>query len=195
MEPDSKRVSLTKPSHRAPEPASGWRDPSTGEIYPSGVPREVPRPTPGFRSGSPAGTAGSIPRPAETPAYSGTKFCSCCGQALAATAVVCPCCGSQTGDIRTVTPPPVVVNNYINTANVSTNIGSAPSTPPVPLAEPKNKWITFILALLFGYLGAHKFYEGKIGMGILYLFTGGLFYIGVIIDMIVALTKPTTYYP
>lgn len=192
MEPDSKRVSLTKPSHRAPEPASGWRDPSTGEIYPSGVPREVPRPTTGFRSGSPAGTTGSIPRPAETPAYSGTKFCSCCGQALAATAVVCPCCGSQTGDIRTVTPPPVVVNNYINTANVSANTGSAPSAPS---AEPKNKWITFVLCLMFGYLGAHKFYEGKIGMGILYLFTGGLFYIGTIIDMIVALTRPTTYYP
>ena len=88
--------------------------------------------------------------------------------------------------------PPVVVNNYINTANVSANTGSAPSAPS---AEPKNKWITFVLCLMFGYLGAHKFYEGKIGMGILYLFTGGLFYIGIIIDMIVALTRPTTYYP
>lgn len=44
MEPDSKRVSLTKPSHRAPEPASGWRDPSTGEIYPSGFPGKSPVP-------------------------------------------------------------------------------------------------------------------------------------------------------
>ena len=26
--------------------------------------------------------------------------------------------------------------------------------------------------------GAHKFYEGKIGMGVLYIFTGGLFGIG-----------------
>lgn len=39
-----------------------------------------------------------------------------------------------------------------------------------------------------------KFYEGKIGMGILYLFTGGLFVIGVIIDLIAILGKPNPYF-
>ena len=26
----------------------------------------------------------------------------------------------------------------------------------------KNKWVSFFLCLFFGYLGIHKFYEGKI---------------------------------
>jgi TM2 domain-containing membrane protein YozV len=43
-------------------------------------------------------------------------------------------------------------------------------------------------------LGAHKFYEGKTGMGILYILTGGLFYIGVIVDFIALLCKPNPYY-
>lgn len=48
----------------------------------------------------------------------------------------------------------------------------------------KNKDLTFILCLLFGVLGVHRFYAGKIGTGILYLFTGGLFGIGSFIDLI-----------
>ena len=38
------------------------------------------------------------------------------------------------------------------------------------------------------------YYEGKAGMGILYLFTGGLFGIGWIIDIIALLGKPPPYY-
>ena len=45
-----------------------------------------------------------------------------------------------------------------------------------------------------GYFGAHKFYEGKVGMGVLYLFTLGLFGIGWFVDLIVLLTKPNLYY-
>lgn len=44
--------------------------------------------------------------------------------------------------------------------------------------------IDFILCLLFGYLGIHKFYEKKILVGVLYLFTGGFFFIGWIYDCI-----------
>lgn len=52
----------------------------------------------------------------------------------------------------------------------------------------------FVLCLLLGYFGAHKFYEGKVGMGVLYLFTLGLFGIGWFVDLIVLLTKPNPYY-
>lgn len=41
-----------------------------------------------------------------------------------------------------------------------------------------------VLCILLGYFGAHKFYEKKIGMGILYFFTLGLFGIGWIVDII-----------
>ena len=45
-------------------------------------------------------------------------------------------------------------------------------------------WIKFIICLVFGYLGVHKFMEKKNGMGILYLFTMGLFGFGWIYDCI-----------
>ena len=39
----------------------------------------------------------------------------------------------------------------------------------------KNKWVAFLLCLFFGVIGAHRFYEGRILLGILYVLTGGLF--------------------
>ncbi len=44
----------------------------------------------------------------------------------------------------------------------------------------------FIVTLTLGWLGIHKFIKGKIGMGILYLCTFGLFYIGYIYDTVKA---------
>lgn len=58
----------------------------------------------------------------------------------------------------------------------------------------KNKWVAFFLCLFFGFFSVHKFYEGKVGMGILYLLTLGLFGIGVLIDFIVLLFKPNPYF-
>ena len=48
----------------------------------------------------------------------------------------------------------------------------------------KSKMTALLLCIFFGYLGAHKFYVGKTGMGLLYLFTLGLFGIGWLIDII-----------
>ena len=48
----------------------------------------------------------------------------------------------------------------------------------------KNQIVALILCLLFGVLGIHRFYLGYTGLGVLYLFTLGLFGIGFIIDLI-----------
>lgn len=45
-------------------------------------------------------------------------------------------------------------------------------------------WTDFVICLLFGWVGVHKFREKKFSMGILYLFTMGLFSIGWIVDTI-----------
>ena len=50
----------------------------------------------------------------------------------------------------------------------------------------KKSMSRFIITLVFGWLGVHKFMDGKIGMGLLYLFTCGLFCIGWIVDTIQA---------
>ncbi len=57
-----------------------------------------------------------------------------------------------------------------------------------------NKWTAFFLCLFLGFFGVHKFYEGKAGIGTLYLFTLGLFGIGWLFDLIRILTKPNPYY-
>jgi len=54
--------------------------------------------------------------------------------------------------------------------------------------SPKSRWLAALLCFLFGVLGVHRFYTGKIGSGILWLLTGGMFGIGWFVDLLVILT-------
>ena len=51
------------------------------------------------------------------------------------------------------------------------------------LTSYRDKTVALILCIFLGYLGAHKFYVGKTGMGLIYLFTCGIFGIGWIVDI------------
>lgn len=53
----------------------------------------------------------------------------------------------------------------------------------------KNKTTRILVTVLGGWFGLHKFLDHRIGAGILYLLTGGLFGIGWIIDIIKALAS------
>ena len=57
-------------------------------------------------------------------------------------------------------------------------------TPTSAETSSKSRGIALILCIFLGYFGAHYFYAGRIGMGILYLFTVGLFCIGWIVDIV-----------
>lgn len=116
-----------------------------------------------------------------------TKFCKYCGSKIPSAAVVCTHCGCQVEEMKHNEQPSIVINNANN--NTNTNINA--STLGI---RAKNKWVSFLLCVFLGYFGAHKFYEGKIGMAILYMFTAGLFGIGWLIDCIVLLFKPNPYY-
>lgn len=48
----------------------------------------------------------------------------------------------------------------------------------------KQRITSLVLCIFLGYFGAHKFYEKKYGLGVLYFFTLGLFCIGWIVDCI-----------
>ena len=51
----------------------------------------------------------------------------------------------------------------------------------------KSRLVAALLCFFLGYLGIHRFYAGKIGTGIIWLLTGGLFGFGALIDFIVIL--------
>lgn len=50
----------------------------------------------------------------------------------------------------------------------------------------KSSLIRLIICLLGGWFGLHKFIKGEIFWGFVYMFTGGLFGIGYVIDLICA---------
>lgn len=47
---------------------------------------------------------------------------------------------------------------------------------------------------IFRLFWVHKFYEGKILLGFIYLLTFGFLGFGIFIDLIIILTKPKEYY-
>ena len=46
------------------------------------------------------------------------------------------------------------------------------------------KLIDILLALFLGYLGVHRFMRGYTISGLVYLFTGGLFFVGYVLDLV-----------
>ena len=129
------------------------------------------------------------------PALRTTMFCTHCGQEISKDAitcpscgacVVCPKCGKQVAALKSEQPN-IIINNSNENTNINHNqVGG--------YGRPKDKWISFFLCLFLGIFGGHKFYEGKIGAGILYLLTAGLFGVGVLVDLIILLFKPNPYY-
>lgn len=127
----------------------------------------------------------TVNAPVQEQVQQNTKFCKHCGKQINAAAVICPNCGCQVEDIAPAAQPNIVINNANTNANTNTIVYAG---------HPKNKWVALLLCFFLGFLGAHKFYEGKIGTGILYILTFGVFGIGVLIDFIALLFKPVTYY-
>ena len=82
------------------------------------------------------------------------------------------------GYIDTVTE---TVKKILNGEKVEDYVG-----PEVPVgAEQSKDWMTtFLLCFFLGGLGVHRYYVGKIGTGILYTLTAGVFGIGYLVDFI-----------
>ena len=114
-------------------------------------------------------------------ARDGAKFCPSCGTALAApaaqvTATVSPVVpGEGASSFQALQPP-------VYQAKVNVNIQGGKCV---------NKVAYVLLAFFLGGLGAHKFYSGKAGMGVLYLIFCWTFIPAIVslIEGIMALTK------
>lgn len=119
-----------------------------------------------------------------------TKFCRHCGGKIPEAAVVCTLCGCQVEEMKQAEQPNIVINNANTNSNVNTNQNIMGALG----VRAKNKWVAFFLCFFLGFLGAHKFYEGRGGSGVLYLLTCGLFGFGWFIDCIILLFKPNPYF-
>lgn len=119
-----------------------------------------------------------------------TKFCKHCGEKIPEDAMLCTHCGRQVEELKTqAQQPSIVINNENTNVNKNANINGA-----MGFGRPKNKWVALALCFFLGFLGAHKFYEGKAGLGVLYLFTAGIFGIGIFVDFITILFKRNPYF-
>jgi len=89
-------------------------------------------------------------------------FCQRCGAQLVPDALYCGRCGHPVGQ----------------------PYRHLPRNPDEPISA-YSGLVALLLCFFLGYLGIHRFYVGKIGTGIVWLVTGGIFGIGWLIDLIV----------
>ena len=59
-------------------------------------------------------------------------------------------------------------------------------------ASDKSRGTALVLCIIGGWLGLHQFYVGRIGKGILYAFTVGLFFFGWIGDLLKIINRTFT---
>ncbi len=82
-------------------------------------------------------------------------YCPNCGKELSDQAKSCPHCGHPLAQAR-----------------------------PGAAVSPKSRLAALLFCVFLGGIGIHRFYVGKAGTGILWLFTAGLAGVGWIIDLI-----------
>lgn len=188
--PDEKTLSATysyEPEQIRQNPVrEAFPEYDSREIYPNIEVRSSPQ-----RNGRDARNHQGYVQPEVQPqtAYN-SKYCKFCAAKIPYDAVVCTHCGRQVEALAgAANAAPVVIHNNNNNNNANYY-----NPPPQYMGRKKDKWVAFFLCLFLGAAGVHRFYEGKIGSGLFWLFTGGCFGIGWIIDLIILLTKPNPYY-
>ena len=108
--------------------------------------------------------------------------CDSCGANVNGT--FCEYCGARMPvervEPQAINAESVVVNNYYFPQGEQVTVTVAPQTVGI---SPKSRTGALVLCILLGYFGAHRFYAGRYGLGILYLLTIGIFGIGWLVDI------------
>lgn len=120
------------------------------------------------------------------------KLCPYCSQEIKKTAKVCTHCGRKIEEEKEYKEK--VYEEKQQERNHNNVEDFVYQTMGYEKIGPFNKWITLLLCIFLGIFGAHKFYERKYTIGLLYLVTGGFCFLGVILDIYLILQKPTEYY-
>ncbi|NLW19918.1 MAG: TM2 domain-containing protein [Clostridiales bacterium] len=107
--------------------------------------------------------------------------CPNCGAPVTPALNSCSYCGGYLAAAAPPAPPqPTVVYKVIHQHQPVRYVRESRSD--------RRRWVAFLLCLFMGHWGIHKFYLGRIGLGLLYMFTFGLFGIGWLVDLVLILT-------
>jgi TM2 domain-containing membrane protein YozV len=129
----------------------------------------------------PTATQSPFAQPAQTASPAGSCFCTNCGNPVSEHAVACMSCGAQPVGHRrfcrncgaALNPEQVVCIRCgagVSTVGVSRSVGGGASSGT---SWEKNKLVAGLLAIFLGGFGAHKYYMGSWGWGI--VFTAAVF--------------------
>lgn len=119
--------------------------------------------------------------------------CKHCGAEVGSEYRLCPYCRTELeyptqNQNNGGGQPTIIVQNVISNENAVSNRNNVGYAVRGIACSPKSKKLTLILAIALGFLGIHRFYVGKVGSGIVWLFTGGGFFFGYIYDIIKVLS-------
>lgn len=101
-------------------------------------------------------------------AEAATQECPFCAEQIAARAKKCKHCG-ETVDVALRKAEEALRASERNGGNVYMNAASSAAVSHDDLYGGKSRVTAIVLALLLGGIGAHKFYLGRPGWGIIYL--------------------------
>lgn len=119
------------------------------------------------------------------------KLCKKCAKEVKDNATICPYCGEAFTNKKEV-----MIEDTVKEENDFGKYDNQkrPYMDNGIIRGPFNKWISILLCVFLGWLGAHKFYERKYIMGIFYVVTFGFWGIGIILDLIKLIGQPRYYY-
>lgn len=97
-------------------------------------------------------------------------------------------CSNLDGPLFTKKKSEFLMIKYKNGTNTIFNSEEVATSKTSTEGERGSQTVAFVLCLLIGVFGIHRFYLGHVGMGILYLLTAGLCGIGWLVDIIMICT-------